>query len=80
MSLFTAHCHYDYYLAWAEQREARLRSPEQPAYLEQFEARYPNLRAALAWSLREPQSGETGLRLAVAMGPYWYIRNMLAIC
>jgi predicted ATPase len=69
--------HYNYYLAWAEQHEARLRGPEQPEYLAQFEARYPNLRAALVWSLREPQSGETGLRLAVAMGPYWYLRNVL---
>ncbi|MCL4871065.1 MAG: hypothetical protein KJ063_19070 [Anaerolineae bacterium] len=69
--------HGHYYLVWAEQHEARLRGPEQQAYLAQFEAGYPNLRAALAWLLREPQSGEPGLRLAVALGPYWYIRNML---
>lgn len=68
------HCHY--YLDWAERHETQLRGPDQAVFLVQFDTRYPNLRTALGWSLREPVESVNGMRLAVALGPYWLLRNM----
>jgi predicted ATPase/DNA-binding CsgD family transcriptional regulator len=70
--------HFDHYLAGAEAHEAKLRGPEQLATLDLFEARYANLRAALAWSLASGEAAGSGLRLAVALSHYWYLRNLWA--
>lgn len=70
--------HYDYYLTWVEQHEARLRGPEQMSVLAQFDARYANLRAALSWSLGQSQGAAAGLRLAVALGRFWIFRNLFS--
>jgi predicted ATPase/DNA-binding CsgD family transcriptional regulator len=68
--------HAAYYLDWVERHAPRLRGPEQAAALRQFDARYANLRAALAVSLEDPHGAETGLRLAAALLIYWQLRNM----
>jgi predicted ATPase/DNA-binding CsgD family transcriptional regulator len=70
-----AHCLY--YLAFAEQVEAKLRGEEQGSCLDQLESEHDNLRAALSWSL---DSGETelALRLGAALWRFWYVRGYLS--
>jgi predicted ATPase/DNA-binding SARP family transcriptional activator/DNA-binding CsgD family transcriptional regulator len=67
--------HARYYLALVEAAELELVGPRQVAWLEQLEAEYGNLRAALDWYLDEgaesEERAEMGLRLAAALGRFW---------
>lgn len=65
--------HAEYYLALAERAEPGLVGPAQVAWLERLATEYPNLRAALSWSLDEGEGdrAELGLRLAAASGRFW---------
>ena len=67
-----AHCAY--YLALAEQGAAHLTGADGALWLDRLEAERDNLRAALRWSVSggDPQDG---LRLALALGEYWYLRG-----
>ena len=67
--------HAAYYLAFAEQAEPNLRGPQQAGWLDRLEAEHDNLRAALAWSLEEPnRSGNTArggvMVVLVLSGPF----------
>lgn len=65
--------HRDWFLRWAEE------APPDPAlaipreWLEQREREHENLRAALAWSVARGEA-EEGLRLGVALVPFWKAR------
>ena len=50
--------------------------PEQIVWLERFDAEYPNIRTALAWSL---ESGDiaTGVELGANLGRYWDWKGLL---
>ena len=63
--------HATYYLALAAQAEY---GPEQAAWLARLQPEHDNLRAALRWLLDEGE-GEAGLRLAVALYPFWQLRG-----
>lgn len=75
--------HAAYYLALAERAEAQLHGAEQVQWLDRLEAEHDNMRAALAWSQTVAESGATGaaaaadlgLRLASALGWFWYMRG-----
>jgi tetratricopeptide (TPR) repeat protein len=75
--------HAEHYAAFAERAPPQLNGPEQLAWLDRMETEQDNLRAALSWSLgtsaADPAGdGErtaVGLRLAQALGGYWYRRG-----
>jgi non-specific serine/threonine protein kinase len=86
--------HALYYLELAERERAKIRhlgcfiapavlplpdddgwQPESTFWL--LDREYDNLRAALAWTERAG-ANEVGIKLAVALAPYWWIRALLA--
>ncbi len=66
--------HLDYFLNLVQKLNPRLMSAEQLSWLNLLEVEQDNWRAALAWSL-ESGAMETGLRLAVALWPFWELRG-----
>jgi predicted ATPase/DNA-binding XRE family transcriptional regulator len=73
----TRRLHAEYYLAWAEVGESMLHGPDQTVWLDQLQSEQGNLRAALAWSLAVEDCEEVGLRLAVALHDFWWMRGQL---
>jgi predicted ATPase/DNA-binding SARP family transcriptional activator len=70
--------HAEHFLAFAETAEAKLRGPAQRTWLEHLEAEHDNLRRGLDWCSAAGASAErsvVGLRLAGALGLFWYIRS-----
>src|SRR5207249_2151550 len=67
--------HALYYLDLAERAEPELRGPRQAAWLERLESERGNLRAALRWAKTEG-AVEVGLRIAGALGWFWFRRGM----
>jgi predicted ATPase len=62
--------HLDYFTAWAEEVEPRLRGPEQTEWFERLMVNLENIRLALEWGLeRDPQAA---LRLATALLLFWW--------
>jgi tetratricopeptide (TPR) repeat protein len=70
-----AHLHY--YLGLAERADASLRGPEQGTWLARLDREHDNLRAALRWAALHGPS-RTELRLAAALGRFWYLRGYLS--
>jgi non-specific serine/threonine protein kinase len=70
-----AHAHY--FLELAERADPLLRGREQRAWFLRLERKHDNLRAALRWLLDqdEPAEREAGLRLAAALGYFWWLRG-----
>ncbi|HEX5848531.1 MAG TPA: LuxR C-terminal-related transcriptional regulator [Rubrobacter sp.] len=72
--------HAGFYLALAESVD--LMSREQAVWLERLEIEHDNFRAALVLSLGEDAASKedvrSGLRLAVALWPFWYTRGYLS--
>ena len=64
--------HAAWFLELAE--EAEIEGPRQMAWLERLEMEHDDLRAALTWLAREGEA-ERGLRLAAALGRFWYQRG-----
>ena len=69
--------HRDYYLALAEAAGQELAGPDQAAWLDRLDAELDNLRAAIAFSLTQPDP-EPGLRLAASLRVFWRIRGHAA--
>jgi tetratricopeptide (TPR) repeat protein len=68
--------HAAYFLSLAEEAAAELNGTRRTEWLNQLEDEHDNLRAALRWS-KEHQE-QTGLRLAVALSPFWELRGYLS--
>jgi predicted ATPase/DNA-binding SARP family transcriptional activator len=66
--------HRDCYLDLAQRAEPELRGPDQGVWLARLEREHENLRAGLRWCV-ENGDVEVGLRLAAALGPFWWIRG-----
>lgn len=69
--------HVAYFLTIAEKSDVELRSVRQPQWLAQLKREYENLRAALKWT-QDNRKFELGLRLAGALGLFWYMRGYLS--
>lgn len=67
--------HAYYYLTLAETAEPALRGPDLLGRLERLEMEHDNLRAALAWSLADTGDAELGVRLAAALGRFWFLKG-----
>ena len=63
----TRAAHRDHYLALVETAAAHLRGPDEAVWLDRLEVEFDNIRAALAFSLADPDSAEPGLRLAAGL-------------
>jgi hypothetical protein len=70
------HRHADHYLRLAEQAAVFYLSPHVAAWHDRLERDRSNLRSALDW-LIQSREAEAALRLAAAMGKFWYIRGYL---
>jgi non-specific serine/threonine protein kinase len=78
-----AHAHH--FLALAERADPALRGRDQRAWIFRLECEHDNLRAALRWFLDQnalngfernaAAEWEAGLRLAGALGYFWYVRG-----
>jgi predicted ATPase/DNA-binding CsgD family transcriptional regulator len=66
--------HRDYYLALAEEAAPHLVSADQAEWLYRLDAELGNLRAAIAFSLTQPDP-EPGLRLTASLRGYWRARG-----
>jgi predicted ATPase/class 3 adenylate cyclase len=67
--------HLAYMLALAEEAEPWLTGSDQQSWLDRLETEHDNLRSALAWSSTGGGDGRAGLRLAVALWRFWYLRG-----
>jgi predicted ATPase/class 3 adenylate cyclase/DNA-binding CsgD family transcriptional regulator len=69
--------HRDYYLALAEAAAPQLKAQDQTTWLDRLDAELGNLRAAIVFSLTQPDP-EPGLRLAASLRVYWLARGHAA--
>jgi predicted ATPase/DNA-binding XRE family transcriptional regulator len=63
--------HAEYLVALAERVQPNMNGDERKAHYTRFDAEQDNFRAALGWTL-EFGHAEPGLRLAGALGDYWF--------
>jgi predicted ATPase/DNA-binding CsgD family transcriptional regulator len=70
-----AHAHY--YLAFVEQAEPGLRSAEQNFWLMEVERERGNIEDAMRW-LEEGKREEMLLRIAGALGQFWFLRGYMS--
>jgi predicted ATPase/transcriptional regulator with XRE-family HTH domain len=73
----TRQAHAAYFLTLAVKAKAELTGPDQAVWIERLIREYPNLRAALDWSLHDNQI-EQAAQLAVAIWRLWWTQNMLS--
>ncbi|HET7376899.1 MAG TPA: NB-ARC domain-containing protein, partial [Anaerolineae bacterium] len=64
--------HRDYFIAFAEEAEPKLKSAEQFDWLDRLEAEHDNLRAA--WEYAIESDADLALRLASALLDFWSMR------
>jgi predicted ATPase/DNA-binding NarL/FixJ family response regulator len=69
--------HAEYYVHWVEETQPWLQHPNQQI-IDRLERDYSNCCAALTWSLRKESDRTLGLRLAVALYPFWKVRGYLS--
>jgi predicted ATPase len=68
------HRHALAYLALAQSAQQHLHATEEKWWIDRLEGEHDNFRAALQWSHNEVGAQILGLRLAVALWEFWWIR------
>ncbi len=68
--------HCDHYVQYAERSEAQLFGPRKRDWFDRLAQDLDNFRAALAWSIEQPERSEPGLRLAAALAQLWFTRGL----
>jgi predicted ATPase/Tfp pilus assembly protein PilF len=71
-----ARSHACHFTALAEEAEPQMRGAAQALWLRRLDRDHANFLTALRWSLGQPEL-ELALRLAGALGRYWWIRGYL---
>ncbi|HEY0607784.1 MAG TPA: helix-turn-helix domain-containing protein [Herpetosiphonaceae bacterium] len=71
--------HLRYFLDLAQTAEPRLRGGSQHHWVMRLEHEHDNLQAALAYCCSTPERTLDGLRLAGALGEFWFIRAHLSL-
>jgi predicted ATPase len=66
--------HALFFLELAEEAEPHMLGPQQDTWMERLELEHDNFRAALGW-FGECGEAERGLRLAGALGRFWWFRG-----
>jgi predicted ATPase/DNA-binding NarL/FixJ family response regulator len=69
--------HADYYVQWVEETQPWLQDPNHQI-INRLERDYCNCHVALTWSLSKDGDSTLGLRLAVALYPFWKVRGYLS--
>jgi predicted ATPase len=67
--------HAAYFVALADEVDARIRGPEQYALVDVLDLEHDNMRAALRWYVL--RDADSALRLALALEHFWAIRGHL---
>ena len=67
--------HASFFLLLAEQGEQSLVGSDQKLWLHRLGTEHENMRVVLSWTLE--QDSETALRLAGALGRFWYLRGFM---
>jgi predicted ATPase/class 3 adenylate cyclase/DNA-binding CsgD family transcriptional regulator len=67
--------HRDHYVSLVETGATRLRGPDEVRWLDRIEAEFDNIRAALAFSIADPDDAKPGLRLAAGLKWFCYMRG-----
>lgn len=70
--------HLAHFVALAEEAEPMLYGPLQESWLQRLERDHDNLRVALERTARSPETAVEGLRLAGALGGYWWMHGYLS--
>jgi predicted ATPase/DNA-binding CsgD family transcriptional regulator len=71
----TRAAHRDHYLTLAETADMHLRGRDEAVWLDRLEAEFDNIRAALAFSIADPDRAEPGLRLAAGLRWFCFMRG-----
>jgi tetratricopeptide (TPR) repeat protein len=72
--------HAEHYVVLAEEAEGRLRGPDSLTWTDRLAAEQDNLREAYEWAMSTgaPEERTLALRLATALGWYWYTHGNAA--
>ena len=67
--------HLVYFLDFSEKASPMLTGADQAVWVGRLEQEHPNLLLALEWGMRQQAASISGLKLAVALAPFWEIRG-----
>ncbi len=70
--------HRGHFVDFVERADRGIVGPQQNEWVDKLEVEHDNLRAALEWSLEDPEGAETGLRLAAPLWRFWNTRGHLS--
>jgi predicted ATPase/DNA-binding CsgD family transcriptional regulator len=68
--------HRDWYQHLSQQVQADFISPRQPNWIARLEREVPNFRAAVEFSLADPDGAEAALATTAGLLPYWGVRGL----